>query len=174
MAVHADIVNRRCATSERTTGRCSPTSSSDDEYDQIVVAEDIGSGYRFYDSDDRVHMPEVEHLARVGRVARGRTWRSSPLTTASRRTSGTSHSACGVIEEHSPIRRHARRPRVRHCSRPVLHRRRGRSSSRSASSARLRQRTSRLRSSPKVALTFLQILLDYEETGIKIVLEESG
>lgn len=141
----------------------------EEEYDEIVIAEDIGNGYRFYDSDISVNMPEVGTYRELAE------WEGEDIETFAANWGLDDDQldeplGDGVIQEH-----------VSYDVTPE-----GRSFD-------LFQDLFYPPASyefpvgmigmdcgngphawiqPKVALTFLQIYLDYEETGIKIVLED--
>lgn len=141
----------------------------DDEYDQVVIAEDIGSGYRFYDSDPEIRLPEAE------------TWRELADWLGEDPDEFMAEQGLepdmldkelnfGVIEHHAG---HDATPIGRAWELfsdlfypPASHRfpigQLGLDCG-NAPNAWIE---------PKVALTFLQIYLDHEQTGIKVVLED--
>jgi hypothetical protein len=143
----------------------------DHEYDQIVVAEDTGDGYKFYDSDGEYHIPQIGSWREFAE------WRGEAIEDLAAEWELDDDQwdeplGMGVLEEHLPYdvspygRAYDTLSEVfctpasvelpigelgMHCGNETF-----------------------ACVQPKVALTFLQILLDYEETGIKIVLEENG
>jgi hypothetical protein len=141
----------------------------DDEYDQIVVAESIGSGYRLYDSDTSVNMPEAgtwRELAEwlgedpeefIDGQGLARDFLDRDLNS-------------GVLEEYTPYDA-TPEGRAFDLFTDLFY-----------PPASYRFPIGELGLDcgngphawiePKVALTFLQIHLDHEGTGIKVVLEE--
>ncbi len=141
----------------------------DDVYDEIVVAEDYGSYYRLYDSDTRIQVPEAD------------TWRELAVWLGEDPEEFIADQGLdedfldkdlspGVIEEYAS---HDATPEGRAWEMfhelfypPASHR---------FPIGELGLNCGNgphVWIEPKVALTFLQIHLDHEETGIKIVFED--
>lgn len=141
----------------------------DDEYDQIVVAESIGSGYRFYDSDISVNMPEAGTWRELAEWL-GEDLEEFAAANDLEEDQLDGHLGCGVIEEYVS---HEVLPEGRAFE--LFH-------DLFYPPASYRFPIGELGLDcgngphawiePKVALTFLQIYLDHEQTGIKVVLED--
>ena len=140
-----------------------------DEYDQIVVAESIGSGYRLYDSDISVNMPEVGTWRELADWL-GEDLKAFAANNDLEEDELDGDLGCGVIEEYTS---YDALPEGRAFD--LFH-------DLFYPPASYRFPIGELGLDcgngphawiePKVALTFLQIHLDYEQTGIKVVLED--
>ena len=146
-----------------------PYTFRDDEYDQVIVAEDHGGGYIFRDSDDTYRIPEA------GTWREWAEWEGADLEEFAalhgiEDDQWDDPLGDGVIEENLDP---DATPQARACFmfQDVFY---------PPATVELPigvlgmcfEDATYAVVEPKVALTFLQILLDYEESGIRIVLED--
>ena len=141
----------------------------DDQYNEIVIAEDNGDGYQFYDSDDEYRIPEIGSWREFAEW-RGESIEDFAVEWELAESQWDQPLGTCVLEEHLPydVSPYGRAFDVFHevFYPPATYRFPIGELGLECGNAHVAW------IQPKVALTFAQVFLDYEEAGIKIVLED--